>query len=330
MQELKLPRVSIVSAHEVDSRALTKFYRRMYPHRRHSLPRIWKWLNRSSFYEDQIPLVVFHKNCVIAHAGMIPFYISVGSERYRASWFIDFSVLPEFQGQGLGSLLAKKWMDFSDLHVGFGNEKSIRLLRKLGWIVSFDTHLHIYPLIRFDPSQRDSFLKKTYEKHAHRGDGLNLEFVKQDSLHPLVIPSKELSNTARPLRNFDYLSWRLWDSPHRDRYRICRTNGENMVIKLCEDRRGRYIDLLCQSRPSRYSLILRMIANLALWARERGYFYIRHFTMNGELATYLEKHLKPMVHHPGFIFYAKKGGLLKKLKAIHWNWELMDSDWENF
>lgn len=73
-----------------------------------------------------------------------------------------------------------------------------------------------------------------------------------------------------------------------------------------------------------------MIANLALWGIKRVYFNIRHFTMNGGLATYLEKHLKPIIRHPRFAFYTKNKELLRTLKTTHWHWELVDSDWENF
>ena len=43
-----------------------------------------------------------------------------GSE-ISAIWFIDFAVLPKFQGQGLGKILTKAWMKlFSMLALMFG------------------------------------------------------------------------------------------------------------------------------------------------------------------------------------------------------------------
>lgn len=325
----------VTSAHEVDLTTLTKFYRKMFSNRGRSLPRIWKWLNRSSFYENQTPLVMVYKKSVIAHAGMIPFYISVERKRYAASWFIDFSLLPEFQRQGLGSVLAKKWMDFPDLYVTFCNDKSMGLFKKFGWIESFNTYLNMYPLnahplIPFDQFQQERNFKKIYEKYARRNGSFKLELVKQQFLEPFMISSEKLNKISGAIRDSDYLSWRLLGSPDRNQYRICRWNDTNMVIKLCDDRHGRYIDLLCLPHSLPNSLICQLIANLALWGIERAYFYIRHFTMNGGLATYLKKYLRPVVRHSRFAFYTKNKELLRTLKTTHWHWELIDSDWENF
>lgn len=228
----------VTSAHEVDLTTLTKFYRKMFSNRGRSLPRIWKWLNRSSFYENQTPLVIVYKKSVIAHAGMIPFYISVERKRYTASWFIDFSLSPEFQRRGLGSFLTKKWMDFSDLYVTFCNEKSMSLFKKFGWIESFNTYLNIYPLISFDQFQKGRNLKKIYEKYARRDSSFKLEFVKQQFLAPLMISSDKLNGISGAIRDSDYMSWRLLSSPHRNQYRICRWNDTNTIIKLCDDRQA--------------------------------------------------------------------------------------------
>jgi hypothetical protein len=48
---------------------------------------------------------------------MTPFKVFVDGANYTASWFIDFALLPEFQRQGLGPILTKKWMEFSDFYM---------------------------------------------------------------------------------------------------------------------------------------------------------------------------------------------------------------------
>ncbi len=91
-----------------------------------------------------------YRDKVIAHAGMIPFDVEFAGSKRKASWFIDFVILPKFQRYGLGTVLTKKWMEFSDIYVTFCNEKSIGVFKKLGWIESFKTHLHYFFILPFD------------------------------------------------------------------------------------------------------------------------------------------------------------------------------------
>src|ERR1035437_6359416 len=127
-------KITIHSACDVDLKLLIDFYKKMFPDRMNYLESNWKWLNRSDYYENKIPLVIVYENQVIAHSGMIPFDLSIGGIKQTSSWFIDFKILPEFQRQGLGSILTKEWMNFSDCFVTFCNEKSIGVFKKFGWI----------------------------------------------------------------------------------------------------------------------------------------------------------------------------------------------------
>ena len=50
-----------------------------------------------------------------------------------ATWFIDFAVLPEFQGSGIGKELTRRWMAVGLHHLTFCNPMSIAIFKKFGW-----------------------------------------------------------------------------------------------------------------------------------------------------------------------------------------------------
>lgn len=346
-KQIKLSDISILSAHDVDPKSLLDFYKTMYPGRTNTLPYIWKWIYRSSFYENKIPLVILFDNRVIAHAGMIPFYVFLGEKNYKASWFIDFSVLPEYQRQGLGTILARKWMEYSDLCVEIGHTKqSGGVFKKLGWVESFDTYLHYYNLKRFifrsDTTSISLFLRKilnivfrsyiyiVYHKYASSVYNLLFDDLNSESLDKFIYSSKMKNRTVVPVRDSDYVSWRLLSSPGKGRYRVFSDGDVSFIIKLGNIHDLKYIDILWINNLSRYSVIRRMISTLAKWGMHKDYSYIRYYTSNGELSSYLSKSLKPTVKRPSFKYYSRDITLLEKLKHFNWYWELIDNDFEKF
>jgi hypothetical protein len=86
----------IVSAFDVDSKRLYDFYDIVYPDRKDTLLRIWKWLYRTDSYKYKTPFVILDNGRVIAHASLIPFTIKRGNKYYTAVWFVDIEVLSDF------------------------------------------------------------------------------------------------------------------------------------------------------------------------------------------------------------------------------------------
>ena len=341
--------ISIVSAHEVDPELLLNFYHSMHSNVSNFLPQIWKWLYRTEFHDNQIPLVLLFENRrVIAHAGMIPFKVLLNEKIYTASWFVDFAILPDFQRRGLGSLLTERWIEFSDLCVTFCNEKSMGVFNKYGWVKSSDTYLHRYILSPFDfprlanrlPSQLRKFLNKTtqlffrllYDRYAFQNNKIKINPLNADLLSQLIhTPSSQ--NQVVPIRDRDYVSWRLLDSPNRNQYFVLSVNDRDdiyMIVKFCQGSHN-YIDILWTSNLSQYTLIRQMIASLARSEISNGYTYIRFFTSNPVLSDFLNHALKPVVRNPLFAFYSKNLNLLKQVtQHSNWQWELIDSDFEEF
>ncbi len=347
-KSIKLSDIVIKSAHDVDAGLLQEFYRAMFPDYT-ALPNIWEWLNRSSFHRNHIPLVLEHKTRVVAHAGIIPFTVSLSGETFNAAWFIDFAVLPEFQRLGLGALLTDSWMEFSDLYVTFCNEKSMGVFKKKGWVESFDTFLLYHFILPFDHprivrsvpsilrkalnSVFAPFLNTTYRKYASHADTLNVDSLNSDSLKQFRWTVARQTTGVAPVRDTDYTSWRLVSSPNFDSYKIVsikRMENVKFIIKLCDKCQPAHIDLLCTSNAADYCSVRQLISTLAVWAKEQNYSYIRQYTSSRALASYLRKYLRSLVRHPRFAFYSKNDSLFRQLSQSDWCWELVDSDFEDF
>jgi hypothetical protein len=127
------------------------------------------------------------------------------------------------------------------------------------------------------------------------------------------------------------MSWRLLDSPYLDQYRILSINdvaGPGAIIKLCEQKGRRYIDVLITTDSDNYPGMVRILSTLALWAAERGYIFIRFYTSNRRLTRCINKRLLSFVANPRLVFFAKDRNLHRELTTGEWNLELIDSDLE--
>jgi len=339
--------ISIHSACDIEPALLTDYYNKAYPERINYLVSNWKWLNRSEFLENKIPRVLTYKNQVIAHAGLIPCNISVNGNLHTASWFIDLKVLPDFQKRGLGSILTRERMSFSACYLTFCNEKSIGIKKKIGWIESFDTYKHLnfirpfsYPVIarRLPVFLRNllnsivyPFFFLIYRKYSYLEKHYQLEKLNQKSFNSFINLYNKLKqnreNTVSPIRDNDYIKWRIFNSPNVDKYFIYKTEAFNAVV-LIHNNHGDYIDILWVSDTYNKIEIKKMISTLGIYGLKNGISYIRFYTSDKELSNYIKKSTKSIVRHPRFAYFSKNSSILEKLKTSNWELELIDNDFE--
>ena len=344
--------IALRSAHDVDRSALRAFYATGILGERPTLPQIWPWLNRTAYHDRRIPLVLEHDGAVIGHAGIIPFAAEYRGRRLNLAWFIDFALLPAYQRKGLGGRLTKAWMDFSDLYVTFCNDKSMGLFKKLGWVESFETYYHRLFLRPFDhPRLQDPFpaavratgnalagpaLDLWYRRLTHPLDGARLDPVSADAMRPfLSAPSDapDASNLVVPVRDADYVDWRVLRSPNRTAYRVFHAAPEAppLLVGLRTDARPAYLDVLWTADLTDPEAVARALATLARWGRREGFAYIRFYTSNQALSGHLERRLRSTVRHPRYAFYSRDQALFDQIAADPtWNWQLLDSDFEEF
>jgi GNAT superfamily N-acetyltransferase len=343
---LDLSDVSIVSAHSIDTGLLLDFFDAMFPDRAKSLKRLWEWMNRTSFYENRAPLVAIHGGRVVGYSGMMPFAVLLDGTHYLATWSVDYSVLPEFQRRGLGVVLLKEWMKLPHIQLGFANKRAIGACRKAGLGESYASRLHYFLLKPLDhprfarslPSSLRSilnalsrpFLTVNYFRYASRADVLKLDSLTEDSLADFATTLSVSKGTVEPVRDMEFLSWRLLDSPGRDEYRILRFENLAAIIRLCDRQRPRYIDLLLVKDESQHAHVRRIISALAMWGMRVGYSYVRYLTTRSALSDHLSRSLLSLVRRPPFVFYAGEPALMQKLRDAAWHWQLIDSDFEVF
>ena len=48
-------------------------------------------------------------------------------------WYVDYAVLPEFQGKGGGSLLVNEGTKNSEVQIAFCNEDALKVYKKFNW-----------------------------------------------------------------------------------------------------------------------------------------------------------------------------------------------------
>lgn len=345
---MDLSELSIVSAHEVREDALYEFYRTQYPGR--ALAATWKWVNRASFGEQRIPLAVLYRGRMIAHAGAMPFHVVFKGATYTASWYIDFAVVPEFQRQGVGILLTKRWMDHADLYVAFANERSIGVLKKYGWVESFDTYLHCYLLRPLDHPKfhkipapiraaaaliTSPLLWLRYRACGKPVSELRLNQIDERSLESFVVPQAQAAADTRvhPIRDGEYIAWRLLGSPARAHYRVASLASlpqTKMVVKLCQAGGTTSIDILLTSPAARPGEVRALVATLAQWGIGHRYAYLRLHTCSQPLSQHLSRSLTPVVRHPRYAYYSRNVELFSALQQASWEWELIDCDFEMF
>jgi hypothetical protein len=349
MDDIKFNKNEITthSAFNIETDLLIDFYKKAYPNRANFFELNWKWLNHSDFYQNKVPLVLVYKNQVIAHLGMIPFNISASGELKTASWLVDFIVLPEFQRHGLGSMLTKEWMNFSDLCVTFCNKKSIGVLKKFGWIESFDTYMHINFMLPFNHPR---FVRKVpglfrkilnqitypiflfiYKRQSYSNNSYKLEKLNEstfDEFFKLYSYTKKIAeNLVSPIRDMDYAKWRILNSPYIGKYFVYKTKKFIALISL-QNKHAEYIDILLVSDINNKIEIKKMISTLGMFGIKNGYSYMNFYTSKKELSDYIKFETKSIVLHPRFAYFSQVESILEKLKKANWDFELIDSDFE--
>ena len=189
----------------------------------------WKYIDNPNASGDR-PLIWLCRleGRVVAQTCLMPVSLKIGIGVCRAGWYQDFVVLPEFRGQGLGSLLvehvtedAKNYLDV--LLVAGTNKISYAIFKKsgfsdIGFVGRNVMVARMAPLFRlfriFAKSSRQRGEVKITETGA-----LGREF---DDFWLSV--SKSFPNIVK--RDAETLKWRFIDQPWRDyRILIAESNG---------------------------------------------------------------------------------------------------------
>lgn len=151
-----------------DQDALLSFLRVAYSDEpRKSEIDFWKWHYLENPYTspDDIPLwIVRSEKQIVGQLATIPVDLKVGSEKTRAIWILDFVILPEYRGQGLGKRLVLAARESCPTMLTLGiNDQSTAVFRSLKWVPLGGLHRYhrlLYPgdafseVAKFEPLRR--------------------------------------------------------------------------------------------------------------------------------------------------------------------------------
>jgi len=346
-QKLDIKDIQILSASDADEQELSAFYSSMYPLRAEFVQKNWKWINRSYYLNDRVPLVLVSGKKVIAHAGIIPVSLQLNGLVCSATWFIDLAVLPEYQRSGYGSILVKKRMEYAEIQMTFPNQKSRGIFLKLGWQEYTDSFMS-YILIRpfnfpglnnwLPPSPRSilnrlafRILKRYYMTYSEHGDESHLMNLSEKTVQLLIDACLSTNRSEvgeiNILRDEDYIRWRILNSPDNHNYYIYNDN-EFYALIFFNKRAEEHIDVLLVSDTKKTVAIRKMLCRLALIADNQNYSFIRFYSTDKDLKDYIKKIPGSYIKRRIFVFNSKDQSFMKKMTDLPWNLALIDSDFE--
>lgn len=273
--------MEIRKASAVREEALAFFYAEAFPERSAFLARHWRWLYRVGGFPGVEPLVLADGERVVGHAGVIPVKLRLRGRDAEAIWFVDFSILPPFQGKGHGKALTEAWMAMRPRRVTFCNDLSMRVFLGLGWTESAGALVRHQPLELSGPLRR-----RAGALAAAAGPALSLaarallkaRAAGAPALETSPLPtdaaglSARLDDAAaatRVVRDADWTRWRLLENPRRDEHVLAEAGGVSAVFRLFTSLGRRRAHLLLVG-PGPEAARAALVPAFARWALEQG------------------------------------------------------------
>jgi len=129
--------VEIVRLRSDELSELGEFLKRAYPNDRKWTPAYlnWYFLQNPNTDQGRPPVwVVKSEQKIVGQVATIPVELKVGENATKAAWILEFILLPEFRGQGLGKRLVQEVGKVYPTMITLGiNEASTRVFASLGW-----------------------------------------------------------------------------------------------------------------------------------------------------------------------------------------------------
>ena len=221
MQDYHIDLISNVKKEE-----LHEFYNIAFQDRNKILINNWKWIYRSGYLNYEPILLLNNKKKIIGQAALIPAKISYKDIIYPAVWFVDFVILKEFRGKGLGEYLTKEWMKICPNQITYCNDSSLKIFKKLGWQDSKTSkriavpvnYFKFIPIIKkYNFTVLEKFFLKKKENKLNKIPLISPKLLIKDKnkIINLFLSKKVISNdNLQILRDEDWFVWRFCDCPY--------------------------------------------------------------------------------------------------------------------
>jgi hypothetical protein len=205
---------------------LHEFYNIAFRDRNKILINNWKWIYRSGYLNYEPILLLNNKKKIIGQAALMPAKISYKNIIYPSVWFVDFVILKEFRGKGLGEYLTKEWMKICPNQITYCNDSSLKIFKKLGWQDSKTSkrialpvnYLKFIPIIKkYNFTVLEKFFLRKKENKLKMIPLISPKLLIEDKnkIINLFLSKKIMSNdNLQILRDEDWFVWRFCDCPY--------------------------------------------------------------------------------------------------------------------
>ena len=259
----------ITKISDIEQSQLYEFYKRVYFDRHKSLTNNWQWWYRHG-YSKYESLIILSDEKVIGQAGIQPVDLKIKNEKFLGVWFLDFAILPEFRGKGLGKILTKKLMETCPHIITFCNEKTLSIVKDFGWKQNTTDEnslidLSIFRLARpINPLKFLPILNKFEIKFADAIFRKNIK-KKLNSLNldkPIINPKKvegnynvigesflkrkvaNVENQPQILRDEKWLHWRVMECPYKKDLYFFEYKNNFAIVRIFTNRNVKRLNII--------------------------------------------------------------------------------------
>ena len=225
---------------KVEKDKLLSFYKIVFKDRYKILFANHEWFYRLKDTNCE-PIVLTIEDKVIGQLGTIPIKVKINNKVKTASWYVDFVILPEFQGKGIGYKLAKEGMKKTDIQIAFCNEQALKVYKGLNWSINTSTKRLARPInpikwLPFLNNSNSKIFKNLYNFSINR-KLKDLSLIKpyafkknSKSLLESFLKRKVVEfNSFKFLRDEEWFNWRFVEFPFSENLLVFESNGNYII-----------------------------------------------------------------------------------------------------
>jgi hypothetical protein len=338
--------VRFVSGAEISPEPLEQFYDELFPERASFLKQNWRWLYQGERGESYpSPMAAMIGDRIVGHGGVIPVRLRKGNEEQTAIWMVDFAIRPEYQRGAIGGGLVLAGMASCPLRVAFLNERSWKMVAKLGWRESM--HTEAFQLL-LRPSDHPRVRRATEERRwlepLARWAGQTTRMVwragatapitatpiSRAALAPFL--EKDYGQAIHAARSEGFLNWRLLRHPHRDQYFVFEAEapggGYQAIARVVEQPRYRRLHLLSlKAQPHDNRALSRFFGGIVRWSMQEQVSQLVFVSGEPDVRRVARRWF-PYATLQRFAYHANDEAGEKFLGGANSQWELLDGDFE--
>jgi len=284
---------------QVNKDKLLSFYKIVFKDRYKILFENRKWFYRLNNTKCE-PIVLTTADKIIGQLGTIPIKVKLDNKIKSACWYVDYVILPEFQGKGIGSKLVKEGTKKTDIQIAFCNEQALKVYKRLNWNINTSTKRLARPInpIKWIPFFYNSNLKvlKNLYNFSINKKLKNLNLIKpykfkdhsKSVLDNFLKRKVDDTISLKFFRDEEWFHWRFMEFPYSENLLVFEFNGNYVIghtIKLKNIYRLHIIFhyfLDTSEEEKIYYLIFK-------WANENNFDLIWSCSVNQNLINKLEE-----------------------------------------